>query len=75
MPGMDRPLSVTELSHRIRRLVEDGIGRVRVEGEVSNLRTPASGHCYFMLKDGGAAINAICFRNTLARLSLSPPTA
>lgn len=72
MPGMDRPLSVTELSHRIRRLVEDGIGRVRVEGEVSNLRTPASGHCYFMLKDGGAAINAICFRNTLARLSLSP---
>lgn len=67
-----RTLTVSELAVRIRRLVEDGIGRVRVEGEVSNLRTPASGHCYFMLKDGGASINAICFRNTLARQPICP---
>ncbi|MCE5229164.1 exodeoxyribonuclease VII large subunit [bacterium] len=65
-------MTVTELAVRIRRLVEDGIGRVRVEGEVSNLRTPASGHCYFMLKDGGASINMICFRNTLARQPIRP---
>ncbi|MEN6624637.1 MAG: exodeoxyribonuclease VII large subunit [Candidatus Sumerlaeia bacterium] len=69
-PG--RPLTVGELAARVRRLVEDGIGRVCVEGEVSNLRAPASGHCYFMLKDGAASINAVCFRNTLARQPVFP---
>lgn len=64
----ERPLSVTEISHRITRLLEDGIGRVWIEGEVSNLRVPASGHAYFVLKDEGAALNAVCFRGALAQL-------
>ncbi len=39
---------------------------VLVEGEVSNLSRPASGHLYFTLKDAGAALKCVCFRGTLA---------
>ena len=66
-PGAAAPLSVGELSRRILRLLEGEIGQVCVVGEVSNLRTPASGHGYFLLKDAEAAIHAVCFRGTLGR--------
>lgn len=66
-PAADKPVTVSELSTRILRLLEGQIGQVSVVGEVSNVRTPASGHCYFILKDAGAAINAVCFRNTFCR--------
>lgn len=65
----DRPISITELSARLKRLLEEKIGTVWIEGEISNLRTPRSGHAYFMLKDAGAALNAVCFRSALARLN------
>jgi exodeoxyribonuclease VII large subunit len=67
-----RPLTVTELAGRIKRLLEDQVGTVTVSGEVSNLRIPSSGHCYFLLKDAGAAINAVCFRGTLGRQRVRP---
>src|SRR3990172_1528170 len=66
------PLTVAEPSRRIARLLEGEIGAVHVAGEVSNPRLPASGHCYFVLKDAEAAINAVCFRATLARQPLVP---
>lgn len=66
----ERPLTVSELSNRILWLLEGQIGQVTVVGEVSNVRTPASGHCYFMLKDAGSSINAVCFRNTFCRQSV-----
>ena len=71
-PTADRPLSVGELSRKIQHLLEDGIGAAHVTGEISNLRIPASGHAYFMLKDADAAINAVCFRATLARQTIRP---
>jgi exodeoxyribonuclease VII large subunit len=67
-----RPLSVGELSRRIVRLLEGEIGEVGVVGEVSGVRIPRSGHCYFMLKDAEAAIHAVCFRATLARCRFVP---
>ncbi len=67
-----RPLTVTQLARRIVRLLEGEIGVVTVTGEVSNLRRPSSGHCYFILKDAEAAINAVCFRSTLQRQRVSP---
>lgn len=60
-----KPLSVSQLAARIQHALETQIGRVRVEGEISNLRIPASGHAYFNLKDSDASINAVCFRSTL----------
>lgn len=65
--GRARPLSVSELSRRIVRLLEEGIGAVTVEGEVSNFRVPRSGHAYFVLKDSESSLNAVCFRSALVR--------
>lgn len=66
----DRPQTVSQLSRRIARLLEDQIGRVWVEGEISNLRIPRSGHAYFVLKDADAAINCVCFRGRLSALKV-----
>lgn len=57
-----RALSVSELNRRARQLLEEGIARVWVEGEVSNLARPASGHVYFSLKDETAQIRCAWFR-------------
>ena len=65
--AQERPLTVSELAARIQRLLEGQIGQVSVSGEVSNVRTPASGHCYFMLKDADATLNAVCFRSVMCR--------
>jgi exodeoxyribonuclease VII large subunit len=51
VPPEPRIHSVTELTRRIRELIERGIGEVWVEGEISNHRRQASGHQYFTLKD------------------------
>lgn len=66
-PRDDAPLSVTEFTRRIKSLVEDAFGGVRIRGEVSNLRIQSSGHAYFTLKDAGAQLSAVAFRGTLAR--------
>jgi exodeoxyribonuclease VII large subunit len=62
--------SPTELARRARLLIEDGLGTVWIEGELSNFRVPASGHWYFTLKDENAQIRAAMFvnRNRLMRL-------
>ena len=62
-PSKDQPpLSVGELNRLARRLLERGIEPLWVEGEVSNLARPASGHVYFSLKDSGAQIRCAWFR-------------
>ncbi|NCC94419.1 MAG: exodeoxyribonuclease VII large subunit, partial [Opitutae bacterium] len=43
--------TVTRLTRRIKQTLEGALGSVWVEGEVSNVRRPASGHLYFTLKD------------------------
>lgn len=59
-------LSVGELTHRISNLLEAGIGMVWVEGEISNFRSQASGHCYFTLKDDSAQLSCVLFARTTA---------
>ena len=50
--GLDREvLTVSQLNQRARHLLEDVFPQVWVEGEISNLARPASGHLYFTLKD------------------------
>jgi exodeoxyribonuclease VII large subunit len=56
-------LSVSILNERIKSLLEEEFTFVRVEGEVSNLRRPTSGHIYFTLKDSKSQIRAVIFRN------------
>ena len=55
-------ISVSELNRRARKLLEQGIARLWVEGELSNLSRPASGHIYFKLKDENAQVDVAWFR-------------
>jgi len=65
--------TVSELSAALRKTVEDAFGYVRVRGEISGFRGPhSSGHCYFVLKDEGAKIEAVIFRSALARMRIKP---
>ena len=66
-----RVYSISELTHRIRAILEDEVGTVCVEGEISNLKVYTSGHRYFSLKDAGAQLNAVLFAGTHAKL---PPS-
>lgn len=54
---------VSELAEVLRGLIEDGLPRLWVQGEISNFSRPASGHWYFTLKDGQAQIRCAMFRN------------
>lgn len=65
-------ITVTRLVRRMRNLLEIDIGEVWVEGEISNLRRQASGHCYFTLKDEGAQISCVLFRGTAGRAKAKP---
>lgn len=55
-------ISVSELNRQVRTLLEQGLARLWVEGEISNLARPASGHVYFSLKDDSAQIRCAFFR-------------
>ena len=67
-PTAPRVYSVSELNRLVKALLERHYPAVWVEGEVSNLRIPASGHAYFTLKDPGGQISAVMFRGDLGRL-------
>jgi exodeoxyribonuclease VII large subunit len=62
-------MTVSELTSLIRESLEGGFPSVVVEGELSNYRPSSSGHLYFTLKDSGASISAIMFRNRLRSLT------
>ena len=66
VPPEPRIHSVTELTRRIRELIERGIGEVWVEGEISNHRRQASGHQYFTLKDDFCQLPCVLFSSTSA---------
>ncbi len=55
---------VSEITRLIKVALENEFGSLWVEGEVSNLRKPASGHLYFTLKDESAQISAVLFRGS-----------
>jgi len=67
-----RVLSVTELTVRVRDLLEQEFFEVWVEGELSNCRVWNTGHLYFTLKDGSAQVRAVIFRSALRYLKLKP---
>ncbi|WP_374381727.1 exodeoxyribonuclease VII large subunit [Pseudomonas fluvialis] len=67
--NLDRELlSVSQLNSRARLLLEDVFAQVWVEGEISNLAKPASGHLYFTLKDSQAQVRCALFRQNAARV-------
>ena len=65
-------LTVSELTEQIRLNLEGSFSYVCVEGEISNCRPASSGHLYFSLKDSGAKIDAIMFKNKLRTINFEP---
>jgi len=67
-------LSVSQLNNYLRQLLESDeiLQDIWVQGEISNLSQPSSGHLYFTLKDSDAAIRCVMWRNTAARLTFKP---
>jgi len=72
-PATNAPyLTVEELSQAVKRTVETAFDFVRVRGEISQPRTPASGHVYLTLKDDRNALSAVIWKGTAQRLSVQP---
>jgi exodeoxyribonuclease VII large subunit len=66
-------LTVSQLTFRIRKLLEGDLELqdVWVEGEISNLSRPASGHIYFTLKDKGASLRCVMWKTDAMRMRLT----
>src|SRR5689334_19060987 len=60
-----RILSVTELTVRVRDALEQYIGEIWVEGELSNCRVWNTGHLYFTLKDPSSQLRGFMFKSAL----------
>ena len=65
-------LSVTQLNKAAQLLLEKHFSLVWVEGEISNLAKPTSGHIYFSLKDPTAQVRCAMFRFKKSALSFDP---
>ncbi|MFA6019881.1 MAG: exodeoxyribonuclease VII large subunit [Rhodospirillales bacterium] len=65
-------LSVSEISARLKRTVEDAYALVKVRGEISGFKRHGSGHLYFALKDAEAVLDAVCWKGSAARLAAKP---
>src|ERR1700761_6483010 len=64
--------TVTRLNREVRLLIERGLGVVWVEGELSNLSVPSSGHWYFSLKDRDAQLRCAMFRQRNMTVGFTP---
>ena len=65
-------LTVSELSQKVKGVLDRELDAVWVVGEVSNFRVPPSGHLYFTLKDDKSQIAAVMFRSQGAALPFQP---
>jgi exodeoxyribonuclease VII large subunit len=65
-------LTVSQLTEQLRGVVEERFPAVWVEGEISNFRLYGSGHAYFTLKDDGAQLRTVLFRNRMRRIRFEP---
>ncbi len=65
-------LSVSELSGKLKRMVEGEFGHVRLRGEISGYKRVASGHCYLCLKDEDAVIDGVIWRTAASGLAFVP---
>jgi exodeoxyribonuclease VII large subunit len=65
-------LTVSRLTALLRGVLEENFEQVWVQGEVSNLSFPSSGHLYFTLKDAGAQLRCVMFKGAAKNLKFRP---
>lgn len=68
----EKVFSVTELNSIIKEILEGTFPTIRLEGEISGLKTQSSGHIYFSLKDSSSLVSAVMFRGSAQHLSFFP---
>ncbi|HSO11229.1 MAG TPA: exodeoxyribonuclease VII large subunit [Anaerolineales bacterium] len=70
--AVPQTFTVSKLTFHIRKLLEENetLQDVWVQGEISNLSRPASGHIYFTLKDSNASLKCVMWKTSAARLNL-----
>ena len=66
------PLTVSDLTRKIKLILESGFPSIAVQGELSNFKHHSSGHLYFTLKDEGAQLPCVMWRSRAAGLSFMP---
>ena len=59
---MEKVYSISEITNKVKDILERNVGYVVLEGEISNYKAQSSGHLYFTLKDDNAAISAVMFK-------------
>ena len=64
--------TVSQISNKLKALVEGEFSYVKIRGEVSGYKLAPSGHAYLSLKDNNAVLAAICWRGTLSKLKIKP---
>ncbi|MBK1662124.1 exodeoxyribonuclease VII large subunit [Paracraurococcus ruber] len=64
--------AVSEIAGAIRRTLENAFGRVRVRGEITELKRYPSGHIYLSLKDENAKLEAVIWKTSVPRLAVTP---
>jgi exodeoxyribonuclease VII large subunit len=64
--------TVSEISGAVKRTLEGAFGRVRVRGEITEMKRYPSGHIYLCLKDEGAKMRAVVWRSAFPRLGMMP---
>lgn len=64
--------TVSQVTRRVKTLLESEVGQVWVSGEISNWRVSPSGHAYFTLKDPDSQLDAVIFKARLARVQFEP---
>lgn len=72
LPPEREVFSVSRLNQAARLLLEQGLPRVWIEGELSNLARPSSGHLYFTLKDDQAQVRGAMFKSRNQLLRFKP---
>src|ERR1700733_13122025 len=64
--------TVSEISGAVKRTLEDNFGRIRVRGELTEVKRYPSGHIYLSLKDENAKIAGIVWKSAVGRLGMKP---
>jgi exodeoxyribonuclease VII large subunit len=72
LPENSRIYSVSDLTRMIKNHLEHEFPLVWISGEISNLRNPHSGHCYFTLKDEHSQLRAVIVRSNMRNLRVKP---
>ena len=71
--SLNRPtISVSELTSKLKDLIESNFSNIWIQGEISNFKHHSSGHMYFTLKDQGAELRCVMFRGFNQGIQFKP---